>query len=207
MRFQSPPFLLKKRENCHKIIKVPLPGLSTLHVKILKIDREGMIDDFICAKKKNARKRCYWYCNIWPDWFTAHQSHYCLYYNGIHRPRLSEKVDSTALHVHETFGTICTIQCHCIEYCSWGRRRGTIIAYTEELFPKGYLFQASGTWKGRVFIVEVYERDFFHFSLLKDQNEITDTFYGCERQENLFKRFIHIVKTVYLQQLKRNAAV
>ena len=32
---------------------------------------------------QNARKRCCWHCNIWPDWFTSHQSHYCLYYNGI----------------------------------------------------------------------------------------------------------------------------
>ena len=31
---------------------------------------------------KNASKRC-WNCNIWPDWFTCHQSHYCLYFDGI----------------------------------------------------------------------------------------------------------------------------
>ena len=36
---------------------------------------------------------------------------------------------------------------------------------------------------------------------------VTDAFYGCERQENLFELFIHIVKImVYLQQLKRDAA-
>ena len=35
------------------------------------------------VKKKNVRKRCCWNCNIWPNWFTSHQSHYCLYYNGI----------------------------------------------------------------------------------------------------------------------------
>ena len=35
---------------------------------------------------------------------------------------------------------------------------------------------------------------------------VTDAFYGCERQENLFQRFIHIVKMVYLQQSKRDAA-
>ena len=27
---------------------------------------------------KNARKRCCFNCNIWPNWFTFHQSHYCL---------------------------------------------------------------------------------------------------------------------------------
>ena len=32
---------------------------------------------------KKARKRCCFNCNIWPNWFTSHQSHYCLYYNGI----------------------------------------------------------------------------------------------------------------------------
>ena len=35
------------------------------------------------VEKKNVRKRCCWNCNIWPNWFTSHQSHYCLYYNGI----------------------------------------------------------------------------------------------------------------------------
>ena len=34
-------------------------------------------------RKKNKRKRCRWNCNIWPNWLTSHQSHYCLYYNGI----------------------------------------------------------------------------------------------------------------------------
>ena len=28
--------------------------------------------------KKNVRKRCCWNCNIWPNWLTSHQSHYCL---------------------------------------------------------------------------------------------------------------------------------
>ena len=30
---------------------------------------------------EDARKRCSWQCNIWPDCFTSHQSYYCLYYN------------------------------------------------------------------------------------------------------------------------------
>ena len=38
----------------------------------------------ICRKKKKkARRRCCWNCNIWAKWLTYHQSHYCLYYNGI----------------------------------------------------------------------------------------------------------------------------
>ena len=24
-----------------------------------------------------------WNCNMWSNWFTSHQSHYCVYYNGI----------------------------------------------------------------------------------------------------------------------------
>ena len=43
---------------------------------------------------QNARKRC-WHCNIWPDWFTSHQSHYCIYCNGISefmRKRLMLKI-------------------------------------------------------------------------------------------------------------------
>ena len=115
MRSQTPPLLLKKRENCHKIIKLPLL-------------------------------------------------------------------------VHKTFGTIHTIQYYCIKYCSPGRRRGYYNGLYRGALPiaKGYLFQASGTWKGRVFIAEVYERDICHFSLLKDENEITDTSYGCDRQETCF---------------------
>ena len=60
--------------------------------------------------------------------------------------------------------------------------------YTEELFPlqKGTLFRLEVHERVGFFIVEVYERDICHFSLLKDQNEITDASYGCERQENLF---------------------
>ena len=38
---------------------------------------------YVICRKKKARRRCCWNCNIWPNWFTYHQSHYCLYYNGI----------------------------------------------------------------------------------------------------------------------------
>ena len=80
MRSQTPPLLLKKRENCHEIIKLPLL-------------------------------------------------------------------------VHKTFGTIHTIQYYCIKYCSPGRGRGYYNGLYRRALPiaKGYLFQASGTWKGRVF--------------------------------------------------------
>ena len=65
MRSQTPPFLLKKCENCHKnIIKVPL-------------------------------------------------------------------------HVPEMFGTIHTIQYHCIKYCSQGRRRGYYNGLYRGAIPKG----------------------------------------------------------------------
>ena len=49
------------------------------HLQILRVYREGMIDDVICPKKtpwirsslifvvtQNAPKRCCWHCNIWP---------------------------------------------------------------------------------------------------------------------------------------------
>ena len=37
-----------------------------------------MAGDVICEKKKTCKK------DVWPNWFTSHQSHYCLlYYNGV----------------------------------------------------------------------------------------------------------------------------
>ena len=36
------------------------------------------------------------------------------------------------------------------------------------------------------FIVEVYERDIFDFSLLKDQNEITDAFIDVRDKKTCF---------------------
>ena len=50
------------------------------------------------------------------------------------------------------------------------------MAYTEELFPlqKGTFFRLQVHEREGFFIAEVYERDICHFSLLKDQNEITD---------------------------------
>ena len=51
------------------------------------------------------------------------------------------------------------------------------MAYTEELFPlqKGTFFRLQVHEREGFFIAEVYERDICHSSLLKDQNEITDT--------------------------------
>ena len=62
------------------------------------------------------------------------------------------------------------------------------MAYTEELFPlqKGTFFRLQVHEREGFFIAEVYERDICHFSLLKDHNEITDTSYGCDRQETCF---------------------
>ena len=45
------------------------------------------------------------------------------------------------------------------------------MAYTEVLFPKGYLFRLQVHEREGIFIVEVYERDIGHFSLLKEQSE------------------------------------
>ena len=61
-------------------------GLSTPHVYWWWVgdrwrNNGGHMTSFFGEKK--ARKRCCFNCNIWPNWFTSHQSHYCLYNNGI----------------------------------------------------------------------------------------------------------------------------
>ena len=64
-------------------------GVNPPRLQILRIDGDWVIDDVIVQGtwryflEKNARKRCCFNCNIWPNWFTFHQSHYCLSYNGI----------------------------------------------------------------------------------------------------------------------------
>ena len=64
-------------------------GVNPPRLQILRIDGDWVIDDVIMQGtwrhflEKNARKRCCFNCNIWPNWFTFHQSHYCLSYNGI----------------------------------------------------------------------------------------------------------------------------
>ena len=59
--------------------------------RLLMHDGEWVIDDVIMEAtwrlffgEKKARKRCCFNCNIWPNWVTSHQSHYCLYYKLWH---------------------------------------------------------------------------------------------------------------------------
>ena len=67
----------------------PLQGCQPPCFQMLRIDGERMINgvlmhtvhDIIC--EQNSRKRCCWNCNIWPNWLTSHQSHYCLYHSGV----------------------------------------------------------------------------------------------------------------------------
>ena len=42
---------------------------------------------------EDARKRCSWQWNIWPDCFTSHQSHYCLYYTIWHTQVYEKMLD------------------------------------------------------------------------------------------------------------------
>ena len=58
-------------------------AVNLSHPQILRIDGEGMIGDIIMHGRWGHCATCCWNCNIWPNWFTSHQSHYCLYYNGI----------------------------------------------------------------------------------------------------------------------------
>ena len=77
--------------NCDEVMVHRCRAVNPPLLQILRIDGQWVIDDVIMQgtwrpflqKKKNARKRCCFNCNILPNWFTSHQSHYCLYYNGI----------------------------------------------------------------------------------------------------------------------------
>ena len=53
-----------------------------------KKDTHWLRSSQICDDRKCAKKMLL-ALYIWPDWFTSHQSHYCLYYNGI--PEVFEK--------------------------------------------------------------------------------------------------------------------
>ena len=80
-----------------------------------------------------------------------------------------------------------TIQYRCIKYCSRGGG-GDGVYYNclyREAPPKKVLFSGFRYMKG-FFIVEVYERDIFDFSLLKDQNEITDAFIDVRDKKTCF---------------------
>ena len=79
-------------ENNHKIrrfLLIAFPAklaafYANLSLKILRnltlfsatYQKPCMSHDIICAK--NGKKKNFWNCNIWTDWFTSHQSLYCL---------------------------------------------------------------------------------------------------------------------------------
>ena len=64
-------------------------AVSPTRLQILRIDGEGIINDVIMHRahdvicEKKCIKRCCGNCNIWANWFTSHQSQYCLLCNGI----------------------------------------------------------------------------------------------------------------------------
>ena len=69
--------------------RVKCRAVNPRHVQILRIDREGIKDDVIMHEtchqlcKKICEKDVVGIVTFVPDWFTSHQSHNCLYYNGI----------------------------------------------------------------------------------------------------------------------------
>ena len=67
------------------------------------------------VEKKNVRKRCCWNCNIWPNWFTSHQSNYCLYYNGI--PEFVRKRSMST--VKQLKKNVQYLKFHCWIYKKW----------------------------------------------------------------------------------------
>ena len=99
--FKFPPVLFLDMQHHHYHLAAKLSA-GVLHVETCELKNH---DDDVCwlgkdwrvgyrwrhntrhmtsfFEKKNARKRCCWNCNIWPNWFTSHQSHCCLYYKGI----------------------------------------------------------------------------------------------------------------------------
>ena len=89
--------------------------------------------------------------------------------------------------MHETFGnSYNTISLFYLLFPGGGGGDG---AYYNCLYreapPKKVLFSGFRYMKG-FFIVEVYERDIFDFSLLKDQNEITDAFIDVRDKKTCF---------------------
>ena len=80
---------LIKRQWYHQLTWYNSRPVNPTCLQILRINGEWVIDDVIMQGtwhhilEKNVGKRCCFNCNIWPNWFTSHQSHYCLYYNGI----------------------------------------------------------------------------------------------------------------------------
>ena len=45
----------------------------------------NVCDDNEMSHVFSRRKRCCWHCNIWPDWFTSHQSHIIVYITMVYR--------------------------------------------------------------------------------------------------------------------------
>ena len=73
----------KLRQLCLQVHPMSYPAVTRAvnppRLQILRIDGERMIDDIIMHGtwrhcEKNVPKRCYWNCNIWPNWFTSYQS-------------------------------------------------------------------------------------------------------------------------------------
>ena len=62
------------------IFRVYVRAVNPPSLQILRIDGERMIHDVIIDStwrhlwQKNPPKRCCRNCNIWPNWFTSHQS-------------------------------------------------------------------------------------------------------------------------------------
>ena len=81
------------------------------------------------------------------------------------------------------------------------------MSYTSRLCPKrGYLFQASGIWKGRDFTrCSIWKgREIYHLSLLKGPKGLTDEFYGFtkSRKRSIFVIANDINDGAFIQQLK-----
>ena len=66
------------------ILWVVYRAVNPLSLQILRMGRWCHNAQPMMSFLQKCAKRCCWNCNIWPDWFTCHQSCYCLYYfNGI----------------------------------------------------------------------------------------------------------------------------
>ena len=84
-------------------------------IQILRIDRGVMVDDvimhgtwrhlcikysWICDDTKLAKKMLNFFsCNIWPDWFTSHQSHF---YNNIPEPFMRKRLIDVNIKIAPT---------------------------------------------------------------------------------------------------------
>ena len=86
----------------------------------------------------------------------------------------------------------------------WGDGRGYSLWWPEAQPEKGYLFQASGTWKGRDFTSwSIWKgREICHLGLWRGKR-LTDEFYGFTKSgKRSILWLFPIQKTVHLHQLK-----